>query len=100
MAWKKVIKRTRPSVEVDWEFFSVDVKDYIKTNYVDTGKKTSSSMSSSEDGLVLTYTSVFSSEAAANEFHNDSTILAERSRRNKVNADNDITKEVIVDEEV
>ena len=100
MAWRKVIERTRPSVEVDWELFSVDVLNYIKTNYDDTGKRTSFSMSSSEDGLVLTYTSVFSSEATKNEFANDSTISTEAARRNQINADNDITKEVTVDEEV
>ena len=100
MAWRKVIRRTRPSVEVDWELFRVDVLNYIKTNYDDTGKRTSFSMSSSEDGLVLTYTSVFSSEATKNEFANDSTISTEAARRNQINADNDITKEVTVDEEV
>ena len=100
MAWRKVIRRTRPSVEVDWETFGVDGLNYIKTNYEDTGKRISFSVDSSDDGLVLTYTSVFSSEATKNEFANDSTISTEAARRNQINADNDITKEVTVDEEV
>ena len=99
MAWKRVVKRTRPSVEVGWETFGVDGLNYIKTNYEDTGKRTSLSVNSSDDGLVLTYTSVFSSEATKNEFANDSTISTEAARRNQINADNDITKEVTVDEE-
>ena len=48
MAWKRVVKRTRPSVEVDWETFGVDGLNYIKTNYEDTGKRTSFSVSLSE----------------------------------------------------
>ena len=100
MAWKKVHVRTIPNSDTPFEFMSDEVINYIKTNYDDTGKRTSFSMSSSEDGLVLTYTSVFSSEATKNEFANDSTISTEAARRNQINADNDITKEVTVDEEV
>ena len=100
MAWKRVVKRTRPSVEVNWETFGVDGLNYIKTNYEDTGKRTSFSMSLSENALILTFTSVFSSEATKNEFVNDSTISTEAARRDSVNAANGITKEVTVDEEV
>ena len=57
-------------------------------------------MSLSENALILTFTSVFSSEATKNEFVNDSTISTEAARRDSVNAANGITKEVTVDEEV
>ena len=99
MAWKRIVKRTRPSVEVDWETFGVDGLNYIKTNYEDTGKRISFSVVTSEDTLVLTYTSVFKDEASKNEVVNDSTILTEAARRDSVNAANGITKELTVDEE-
>ena len=38
---------------------------------------------------------MYENEAARDEFHNDSTILAEASRRNKVNADKGITIEAL-----
>ena len=100
MAWKKVIVLTRPDVDTGFEHNSAEVKDHISTNYDDTGKRISFSLVTSEDALVLTYTSVYRDEASKNEFRNDSTILAEWRRRNGVNAANGITKELTVDEEV
>ena len=46
----------------------------------------------------MTYTSIYSSEDTKNEFVNDSTISTESARRNKINEDNGITKEVTVDD--
>ena len=120
MAWKKVTVRTLPNnttlfetmtdesiayiqtnyVDTDFEKISDEVNAYIKTNYVDNNKRTSFAISESDNGLVLTYTSVFADEDTKNEFLNDSTIKAEIARRNKVNTDNDITTEITVDEEV
>ena len=79
---------------------SAEVLDHISTNYDDTGKRISFSIVTSEDTLVLTYTSVFKDEASKNEVANDSTISTEAARRDSVNAANGITKEVTVDEEV
>ena len=100
MAWKKVIVRTIPNSDTAFEGISAEVLAYIKTNYVDTGKRISFSVDSSDDGLVLTYTSVFLDESAKNEVVNDSTISTESARRNKVNADNGITKELTFSGEV
>ena len=100
MAWKKVQVRTIPNANTPFETMSDEVINYIKTNYDDTGKRTSFSVSSSANGLVLTYTSVYSSEATKNEFANDSTISTEAARRNKINEDRGITREMTVDEEV
>ena len=41
MAWQRVVKRTRPSVEVDWEPFSTEASNYVRENYDNTGKRTS-----------------------------------------------------------
>jgi hypothetical protein len=100
MAWKKVTVRTIPDADTHFERMSDEVIAYMKTNYEDTGKRTSFSQSLSDDGLVGTNTSIFKDEDTKNEFLNDSTIKAEIARRNKVNTDNDITTEITVDEEV
>ena len=98
MAWKRVQVRTGPSAA--FEKMSDEVIDYIKTNYDDTGKRTSFSVSSSDDGLVRTYTSIFKDEASKNKFLADSTIKTESTRRNTINAANGIIREITVDEEV
>ena len=95
MAWKIVTVRTIPNSDTAFERMSAEVLAYIKTNYDDTGKRISFSAETSDDGLVQTITSVYENEAARDEFHNDSTILAEASRRNKVNADKGITIEAL-----
>lgn len=100
MAWKIVQIRTKPNADTDYEAYSDEVNAYIKTNYDDTGKRLSISVTESEDGLVLTYTAIYRDEAARNEIVSDPTIAAETIRRNNINAANGITREVTVDEEV
>ena len=100
MAWRRVQVRTIPNDDTAFEDMSEEVVSYMKTNYDDTGKRTSFTLSKSADELVLTYTSVFKDEASKNEVANDSTISTEAARRDSVNAANGITKEVTVDEEV
>ena len=68
MAWKKVQVRTIPNANTAYEQMSDEVISYMKTNYHDTGKRTSFSVSSSDDDLVLTYTSIFRDEASKNEW--------------------------------
>ena len=99
MAWKKVIVRTIPNSDTAFEKMSDEVIDYMRTNYDDTGKRTSFSVSSSDDDLVLTYTSIFRDEASKNEFFADSTIRTESIRRNTINAANGITNKTTLDEE-
>ena len=100
MTWKIVQVRTIPSADTDYEAYSDEVNAYIKTNYDDTGKRLSLSVTKSDDGLVVTYTAIYRDEAARNEIISDPTIAAETIRRNNMNADNGITREVTVDEEV
>ena len=100
MAWKTVLVRTIPDADTAFEKMSDEVIDYMKTNYDDTGKRISFSLSSSDDGLVGTNTSIFKDEASKNEFLADSTIAAESTRRNTINAANGIIREITVDEEV
>jgi len=100
MAWRRVQVRTIPNADTVFENMSDEVVSYMTTNYDDTGKRTSFNLSKSADELVLTYTSVFKDEASKNEMLSDSTIAAEITRRDNINAANGITKEVTVDEEV
>lgn len=99
MAWRRVQVRTIPNADTDYERFSEEVVSYIKTNYEDTGKRTFFDVTESDDGLILTYTSVFKDEASKNEMLSDSIISAESTRRSTINAANGITSEVTVDEE-
>ena len=99
MAWKRVQVRTKPNADTAYEQMSDEVISYMKTNYHDTGKRTSLSVSSSDDGLVVTYTSIFKDEVSKNEFLADSTIRTEGIRRNTINAANGITNKTTVDEE-
>ena len=100
MAWKIVQVRTIPNADTDYEAYSDEVNAYIKTNYDDTGKRLSISVTESDDGLVLTYTAIYRDEAARNEIISDPTIAAETIRRNNINAANGITREVTMDAEV
>jgi uncharacterized protein YbaA (DUF1428 family) len=101
MAWKTVQVRTRPNNTTLFETMTDESIAYIQTNYVDTGKRTSFNVTSDDDDeLVYTWTSVYENKAARDEFANDSTISTESARRNQVNADNGITKEVTFSGEV
>ena len=112
MAWKRVNVRTIPDTDADsdwhadggviFEKMSREVGAYIKTNYDDTGKRTSFSVTETEsdDGLVLEFISIFRDEESRNEFVEDSIIHTEGMRRNAVNAAKGIVKKVTVDEEV
>lgn len=100
MAWKVIKTCTKPSADTPYELWSDDVTAYIKTNYKDTGKWTLESRTTSGDNLVVTYTIIFKDEATKNEMSSDSTIVAERTRVNAIRKSNNITEEVIMNEEV
>jgi len=100
MAWKVIKTCTKPSADTPYELWSDDVTAYMKTNYKDTGKWTLESRNTSSDNLVITYTIIFKDEATKNEISSDSTIVAERTRVNAIRKSNNITEEVIMNEEV
>jgi len=100
MAWKRVQVRTKPNANTAYEAYSDEGNAYIRTNYDDTGKRLSLSVTESDNGLVVTYTAIYRDEAARNEILSDSTVSAESTRRNSINAANGITREVTMDEEV
>ena len=111
MAWKTVLVRTIPDADTAFERMSDEVIDYMKTNYDDTGKRTSFSVSSGDDEyqnnpsgtirvVVWEFISIFRDEASRNEFVEDSIIRTEATRRNTINAANGIIREITVDEEV
>ena len=100
MTWRRVQVRTKPNANTAYEAYSDEGNAYIRTNYDDTGKRLSLSVTESDDGLVVTYTAIYRDEAAKNEMLSDSTISAESTRRNTINAANGITREVTMDAEV
>ena len=100
MTWRRVQIRTKPNANTAYEAYSDEGNAYIRTNYDDTGKRISLSVTESDNGLVETHTAIYRDEAARNEILSDSTVSAESTRRNTINAANGITREVTVDEEV
>ena len=95
MAFQVVMRKTRPNTGVNFESISSDVRAYIGTNYVDTGKRVSFNQTLSGDGLQQTSTSVYRDEASKNEVLNDSTVATEVARRDQVNTNNGISKTVV-----
>ena len=100
MAWKVIKTCTKPSADTPYELWSDDVTAYMKTNYKDTGKWTLESRTTSGDNLVVTYTIIYKDEATKNEMSSDSISVAERTRVNAIRKSNNITEEVIMNEEV
>jgi hypothetical protein len=65
----------RPNRNVEWFEMSAPVAAHIQSTYVDSGKIVSQSLKSSRlRGLVRTYTTVWSTMAAYQEFTADSTV--------------------------
>ena len=95
MAFQVVMRKTRPNTGVNFESMSSDVRAYIVTNFVDTGKRVSFNQTLSGDGLQQTSTSVYRDEASKNEVLNDSTVATEVARRDQVNTNNGISKTVV-----
>ena len=83
MASTVITKYTRPNTGVDWythadsssqsPMSDADVA-YVQSNYVDNGKRTSSTSSVSGDELEVTKTFVFRDNAAYHEYMSDSRI--------------------------
>jgi len=92
MAWKQIITYTRPNTGVPWAMLDNSCKDHIVSTYEDTGKSVSFTSVLSEDGLTLTKTRTFDSEASFNEYRNDSVILAATTTIKSDNNSKSITK--------
>ena len=75
MSWTVITKYIRPNTGVDWNAaMSDEGLAYIQSNYVDNGKRTSSTSSVSDNELEVTKTFVFRDNAAYHEYMSDSTI--------------------------
>ena len=75
MTWTVITKYTRPNTGVDWyAAMSDEGLAYVQSNYVDNGKRTSSTSSVSGDELEVTKTFVFRDNAAYHEYMTDSRI--------------------------
>jgi len=106
MSWTLKIKHTRPNAGVPFyrdtsgggKYLSDSDRAYIKSTYVDTGKRLSFSASFSEDQLEVTRTFVFSNEAAKNEYANDTVIQKWLAIRNDHNTTHNISKVTVQNE--
>ncbi len=92
MAWKQIITYTRPNTSVAWTMTPNNCQEHIESAYENTGKVLSYEKVLSEDGLTLTKTRTFDSEASFNEYRNDSVILAATTTIKSDNNSKSITK--------
>lgn len=92
MAWKQIITYTRPNTSVAWTITPSDCETHIINTYEDTGKSVSFTKVLSEDGLTLTKTRTFDSEASFNEWRNDPVLATATSSIASDNNNKSITK--------
>ena len=92
MAWKQIITYTRPNTGVAWTITPNNCETHIINTYEDTGKSVSFTSVLSGDGLTLTRTRTFDSEASFNEWRNDSVLRNTSKNIKSYNSDNSITK--------
>ena len=98
MTWTVVTKYIRPNTDTDWYAaggssdspMSDSDAAYVKSNYVDNGKRVSSTSSVSDDNLELTKTFVYRDKAAYEEYYEDSRVAAFASAAGTYNRSNNI----------
>jgi hypothetical protein len=73
---KTTITWKRETTETPWwtTVITNTYKDYVKSKYGVVGKRLSSKLTMSKDGLILTSETVFANEAAFEEFSSDPII--------------------------
>jgi len=75
---KTTITWSKKSIQTPWWTTAITntYKEYVKSKYGVVGKRQSSKLTMSKDGLTLTSETVFANEAAFEEFSNDPIIRA------------------------
>ena len=99
MTWTVVTKYSRPNTDNDWYnnagsgFGPMSDSDvaYVNTNYVDNGKRVSTSTSTSDDNLEMTKTFVYRDKAAYDEYAADQKIKDFIAAQITYNNENNIT---------
>lgn len=89
---------TRPNTSVDFKTIypampNGQFSDYLKANYLDTGKILSRTESVSDDNLKLIITTVWKDDAARSEHQNDSVVKAQFENLLNYRKSNGITTE-------
>ena len=100
MTWKIQFTETRPNTSVNFYVASDEIKNHIKTTYLDTGKMLSRNSVFSSDNLQRIRTLIFSNKESWEEFDNDDVIsgtdlgrLSHNTSNNIINEDNFIGEE-------
>jgi len=97
MAINGTIKLTRPNTDTAWHSLTDDVTAYLKTNFIDTGKRVYKigglGESISDDGLVKTVTYSFLNQDAKNDWVEDETVQSMLNARDTHNVSNNIDLE-------
>ena len=93
MTWKIQFTETRPNTSVNFYVASDEIKNHIKTTYLDTGKMLSRNSVFSSDNLQRIRTLIFSNKESWEEFDNDDVISDIRAARLSHNTSNNIENE-------
>ena len=93
MAINGTITLTRQNTSTNWHTLTDEVTTYLKTNFIDTNKRTFGGESISADGLVKTVTYTFSNQTAKNDWVEDVTIQSMLNSRDTYNVANNIDLE-------
>lgn len=92
---RTTITMTRPNTLVAWDRPSPEQEDYIRINYLNTGKKSVGDWDVSEDGLIKTWVGYYLDEDAKDEWDTDSSIEAFIAARELYCEENNIIHNVV-----
>jgi len=93
MAWKIIVKFTKPNNSVEFEVFSENERQYLYDNY----EVISFVITYSDDGLIKYHTRIFKDENSRNEFLTDLNILTAVKRIDGVNMPRNISRSVSIE---
>jgi hypothetical protein len=81
--FKVIITMVRPDIDTNFtDGFPNPIKQYIRTEYTNTGKLISKDVTFSDDNLVKTITRIFKSQEDFTAWVNDPVIASHRQSRN------------------
>ena len=93
MAWKIIVKFTKPNNSVEFEVFSENERQYLYDNY----EVISFVITYSDDGLIKYHTRIFKDVNSRNEFLTDLNILTAVKRIDGVNMPRNISRSVSIE---
>jgi hypothetical protein len=91
MAFQQTITWTRTTPVTPWFEWDENIKNHIKTEYIETGKLLKAVITESSDGLTKTTVRTFAAQGDYEEFRTDSVLEAVVPVRNSYATVNNLT---------